>query len=951
MSKIINTLFVCILGITQSGNVHSQTNDELKALKDSLLEINAYSNEVASFVPNVILPSPETVALFRSIDYSLNNSNGVIPIEIPLYTIQCGPITLPITLTYSTTGRKVSDVTGAVGLGWSLNTGGMVSRTIYGCPDETYHFPTGLKKANEYNLRNFADYDFLATLVHFDRSSPNYPNHYLDTEYDIFSYSVGSHSGSFVLKENQPVMLNAASPVRINTGGAYTTSITDENGTTYLFDNPEYTTSIFKGSIGQLTDFSTGTSLTKVTSCDEKQVINFTYSTYKYNQAPSTYNYLSITENTLEDRREGGDMDRATIQNRYDRVINASTVYSIYKVNRISTISFPGGTITFTQDNSDKKITQMKVKDTQGNQIKVIDFAYLMLETGIYALKTLTINNVEKYDFEYFPSQETTLFGKDYWGYKNNRGYFGITIPSITLEDDKNTQIFGGTNNRLPNLGTTQDGILNKIIYPTGGWTQYYYELNQYNLRGIKSGGGLRVSQIRSADEEGNLIIKSYEYSNNGCGTYMVYPEDACRPSDDVFVEYYAPGQTYYGHYRRRSFNFEFNDDVSYLANAGIHYTVITEYTHNVSKGEFGKTEYYYDNPYEADATAEYPSRGTVSPVKDGKIFVSQFNSFWRKANLWIRKTYKKNGSTYELQAEIENKYDKTQIDRLYGLKIFTSAEFYNESSYGLEKEGANAGYEVFRFADYYISIGKEQLTSSVETNYFPGGNVKKQTNYYYNDKGLLKKNVESFGNETVTKEWTYYYENENEMKSLNLLSSFKDYTVNYQNGTASGNVIDSNTYTYQKWGEKAWAPSKIYTFSSGKDTPYVTYHKYDDYGNPLWITDINSEDVIYVWGYNKQYLVAEIRNLPYATVDAALNMNSFSSAVVPDYSKIDKLRKDYPKAYVKSYTYKPLVGITSVTDVNGLKTTYEYDAESRLKAIKDHEGAVMQEFIYHFRR
>ena len=188
-------------------------------------------------------------------------------------------------------------------------------------------------------------------------------------------------------------------------------------------------------------------------------------------------------------------------------------------------------------------------------------------------------------------------------------------------------------------------------------------------------------------------------------------------------------------------------------------------------------------------------------------------------------------------------------------------------------------------------------------------------------------------------------------MKSLNLVSPFKDYTVNYQNGAASSNVIDSNTYTYQKWGEKAWAPSQIYTFSSGKDTPYVIYHKYDDYGNPLWITDINSEDVIYVWGYNKQYLVAEIRNLPYATVDAALNMNSFSSAVVPDYSKIDKLRKDYPKAYVKSYTYKPLVGITSVTDVNGLKTTYEYDAESRLKAIKDHEGAVMQEFIYHFRR
>ena len=279
MSKILNTLFVCILGITQSSNVYGQINGDSNVLNDSLLEISAYSNEVGSFVPNVILPSPETVSLFRSIDYSVNNPNGVVPIEIPLYTIQCGSLTLPITLIYSTTGRKVSDVTGAVGLGWNLNTGGMVSRTVYGCPDESYSFPVGLKNANEYNLRSYPDYDFLATLVHFDRSSSDYPDHYMDTEYDVFSYSVGEHSGHFVLKENQPVMLNSASPIRINTGGAYSTSITDENGTTYLFNNPEYTTSVFKGSIGQLTDFSTGTSLTKMTSCDGKNSINFSYST------------------------------------------------------------------------------------------------------------------------------------------------------------------------------------------------------------------------------------------------------------------------------------------------------------------------------------------------------------------------------------------------------------------------------------------------------------------------------------------------------------------------------------------------------------------------------------------------------------------------------------------------------------------------------------------------
>lgn len=150
------------------------------------------------------------------------------------------------------------------------------------------------------------------------------------------------------------------------------------------------------------------------------------------------------------------------------------------------------------------------------------------------------------------------------------------------------------------------------------------------------------------------------------------------------------------------------------------------------------------------------------------------------------------------------------------------------------EKEAAYNGYEVFRFADYYIHIGKEQLSSTKETDYFRGGKVEKQTNYYYNDKGMPVKNVETYNAETITKEWTYYYENETGMKNLNLLSPLKNFKTDYKNGTNTSNTIDFNTFTYQNWGGNVWAPSKIHTFSSGNTTPYITYHKYDDYGNPL---------------------------------------------------------------------------------------------------------------------
>ncbi|MNX98357.1 hypothetical protein D3C86_1307640 [compost metagenome] len=63
-----------------------------------------------------------------------------------------------------------------------------------------------------------------------------------------------------------------------------------------------------------------------------------------------------------------------------------------------------------------------------------------------------------------------------------------------------------------------------------------------------------------------------------------------------------------------------------------------------------------------------------------------------------------------------------------------------------------------------------------------------------------------------------------------------------------------------------------------------------------------------------------------------------------------DKLRTDLPKAMVSSYTYKPLVGMTSKTDPRGIKETYTYDGMQRLQAILDHLNNVTKSVDYHYR-
>ncbi|GAB5410185.1 MAG: hypothetical protein BalsKO_25500 [Balneolaceae bacterium] len=82
------------------------------------------------------IPSPTAAGLGEYVKAPLNLSKGTAQINVPLFTVSDGNLSVPISLTYNSSGVKVGDIADWVGMNWSLNGGGVITRSIRGTPDE-----------------------------------------------------------------------------------------------------------------------------------------------------------------------------------------------------------------------------------------------------------------------------------------------------------------------------------------------------------------------------------------------------------------------------------------------------------------------------------------------------------------------------------------------------------------------------------------------------------------------------------------------------------------------------------------------------------------------------------------------------------------------------------------------------------------------------------------------
>jgi len=145
-----------------------------------------------------------------------------------------------------------------------------------------------------------------------------------------------------------------------------------------------------------------------------------------------------------------------------------------------------------------------------------------------------------------------------------------------------------------------------------------------------------------------------------------------------------------------------------------------------------------------------------------------------------------------------------------------------------------------------------------------------------------------------------------------------------------------------------------------------VIFDDYDNYGNVLQFHEIHDINKSYIWGYNDCYPIITAENIDITNLKIAVNsiqsdMDSFLKNTIGDltssaqksawYTFNTSLRNhaSLTNVFIKTYTYKPLIGITSETDIKGESIYYEYDVLNRLKLIKDHDGNILKQYEYHY--
>lgn len=173
--------------------------------------VGKVSSQTLSAPQSALSPNVATLGEYGNIPVS--QYSGLFDIDIPLHEIKIGNHIIPIKLNYKSGGVRPEQHPGWVGMGWSLNAGGCISRIVNGEIDEfknpkmTYDTVAGYFYRHSY-------YNFCASLNQQLLDVARGTNYY-DPAPDKFSFNFLDYHGNFYMGTDGKWKVQCNKPVQI----------------------------------------------------------------------------------------------------------------------------------------------------------------------------------------------------------------------------------------------------------------------------------------------------------------------------------------------------------------------------------------------------------------------------------------------------------------------------------------------------------------------------------------------------------------------------------------------------------------------------------------------------------------------------------------------------------------------------------------------------------------
>ena len=663
--------------------------------------VMAQSPRISVTLPTVTPPSPTAQAFMRYGEIPVDPSTGVPSISIPLYTLGSKNMTVPLSLSYHASGIKVNDVPSEVGLGWVLNTGGIIARTVNGRPDE---LKSGIKTfANAAQLMSRVKsgvnvwkpscscLDSIMELEHFFNGNFVDAEDYMSDRYfyklpngtsGVFTYdysSMADDETSLIMLPYRPFRIE-----KFNSPGSIDSlRITDDNGIRYSYG------------YHQATRPTSEWVLKRIVSADGKEVIKF-----KYILQSNSASYASQTKvHTYYGPVKRSDFNCGPNGDAWSYMSESLTAPTFSGTPILDEIISSEAIVKFTYGPRDdfsylKRLTGITIAPVTAptSFIKIFQLTHSYFGSTP-ADKRLRLDNVsvtapgvaqpQKHTFTYesqtlppypmkmtYPTYPHPTYSEDFWGYYNgaNSTYLTpsefITNNSTTPSQSSNQQLFGG-NRHAGDSTLSRACMLKEIKYPTGGRTVFHFGRsfgtimpNGGGIPGGEYGGGFRVESITNYNGiTGVANVKTYEYGD--AVTRPIRKEDFSydqRMNEDG-TETGRPSFHCWAPFAREMVFSSALLPLEVAPGMPIMYRGVVEYngtkTHNA-----GKTVYQYDDPY---SPSDFGSQPNYDARYEMPFHYHPYH--YDKGNyspqLIAKEEYAFDGVNYHLVSRVANTYTK----------------------------------------------------------------------------------------------------------------------------------------------------------------------------------------------------------------------------------------------------------------------------------------------------